>query len=230
MRTEVDLFVLLSVGIISRGPACKQGGHGAGLIGLLLLPLCLAQATSTPGRRLGLHDKRLVTPTRSPLQCAGVASRAPDAGIPRRTGGPRSARLFAKRRWGPVSAFPIVEPYALLCRVCVSPPSRAGGRYPGDGILKKLMLLRKQKKKPLDLACCRLVQISGVCEWGRPSLPSPGAQSGATRRQRGSRNVWSPSPQAVTLPAPVGEDTALDPGRGTLRRPRPAHRMPLGAS
>ena len=48
MRTAVNLFVL-GVGVISRGPACKPGGHGAGLIGLLLLPLSLAQATSRPG-------------------------------------------------------------------------------------------------------------------------------------------------------------------------------------
>lgn len=203
MRTGVNLFVLLRVGVISRGPACKRGGHRAGLIGLLLLPPHLAQATSTPGRRLGLNNKRLVTPTRSPLRYAGAASGAPDAGIPGRRGGPWSACLFAERRWGPVSPFATVQPYALLCRVCISPPSRAGGRYPGDGILKKLMLLKKQKEKPLDLACCRLVQISGVCEWGRPSLPSPGAQSGATQRQPGSGNVWSPSPQAVILPAPL---------------------------
>ena len=175
MRTAVNLFVL-GVGVISREPACKPGGHGAGLIGLLLLPLSLAQATSTPGQRLGLHDRRLVTPTRSPLQCAGAASRAPDAGIPGRRGGPRSAHLFAKRRWGPASPFPIVQPYALLCRVCVSPPSRAGGRYPGDGILKKLMLLRKQKKSPLTSHAadeCRLVEyVNGVGPPCPPQVPS----------------------------------------------------------
>ena len=60
------------------------------------------------------------------------------------------------------------------------------------------MLLKKKnktKKKPLDLTCCRLAQISGVCGWGQPL---PGPPQGPNQEQLGGS--WAGAMFGAPLP------------------------------
>lgn len=196
-----ELVCTSQCGHYFQGPACKWGGHGVALVGPLLLPLRLTRHVY-PGPSVWVcTTKRVVTLTRSAPRCCRAGLGAPDAGAPGGGVAPGQPACLP-RGAGPISPLPRFS--LLLCFVeSVSPPSRAGSRYPGDCILKQLMLLKKkQTKQPLDLTCHRLAQISGV--WVGSALPGP--PQGPNQEQLGQLgrgNVCSPSPQAVTPPAPL---------------------------
>lgn len=201
VSTRVNLFARLSVGIISRGQPVS-GGDTEWLWLVLSCCPCVSPDTSTPGQASGFARQSTWSPSPGLLRgAAGPASGAPDAGAPGGGVAPGQPACLP-RGAGPISPLPRFS--LLLCFVeSVSPPSRAGSRYPGDCILKQLMLLKKkQTKQPLDLTCHRLAQINGV--WVGSALPGP--PQGPNQEQLGQLgrgNVCSPSPQAVTPPAPL---------------------------
>lgn len=193
-----ELVCTSQCGHYFQGPACKWGGHGVALVGPLLLPLRLTRHVY-PGPSVWVcTTKRVVTLTRSAPRCCRAGLGAPDAGAPGGGVAPGQPACLP-RGAGPISPLPRFS--LLLCFAeSVSPPSRAGSRYPGDCILKQLMLLKKkQTKTPLDLTCCRLVE----CGWGQPSLALPRPNQEQLGGSWAGATFWSPSPQAVTPPAPL---------------------------
>lgn len=103
VSTRVNLLALLSVGIISRGQPVSGGGHGVALVGPLLLPLRLTQATSTPGQASGFARQSAWSPSPGPLRgAAGPALGAPDAGAPGRGVAPGQPACLP-RGTGPLS-------------------------------------------------------------------------------------------------------------------------------